>query len=314
MLGDYDLTVVALFLGATAFFFWLDLYAHRSDEPIGLGNALFWSVLWTIAAIAFAAYIYYVHGPNKASLFVTGYVLERSLSIDNLFVFLAIFASFSVPDRYQHRILYYGILGALILRLLFITAGLSALLLGDWVLTVFGILVLWSAWQMWRHSGKDAGDMEDYTQHWSTRLTSRLLPVHPYRVGHNFFTRIDGKLFVTPFFICLVVMQIADIIFAFDSVPAVIAVTRDPFLIYTSNIFALLGLRAMYFLLAAAKRYLVHLEKAVIAILVFIGLKMLADVAGVGHISPATNLWIVLGLLGAGVAASILFPARVAGQ
>lgn len=286
---------------------WIDLYAHKKDEPVSLKNAIAWSIIWVLVSIGFAGYIYQNHGAEKASLFLSGYLLEKSLSVDNLFVFMAIFASFSVKDEYQHRILYFGILGALVLRFIFVAAGTSLLLFGEWVLLLFGALVLWSAWQMYKSGGDDGEEIEDYTDHWSVRIAKKFFRVHPHRVGHNFFTSQNSQLHVTPLFLCLVAVEISDVMFAFDSVPAVIAITQEPFLVYTSNIFAILGLRSMYFLLAAAKRYLCHLEKAVIGILVFIGAKMIAGFFGL-HISPNISLVIVMLGLTIGVVASIVFP------
>lgn len=308
MFGSHSPGLITLAFAFTAFCFWLDLHTHDDRKPVSVGSAIIWSVVWTLVAGGFAAYLYYVEGQAHASLFVTGYVLERSLSVDNLFVFMAIFASFGIPERYQHRILYYGILGALLLRVLFLIVGTSSLLLGHWVLAVFGLLVLWSAWQMWRQSGQPAEESPDYSQHWMVRMVGRVLPVEPHPESGRFLVRVQGRWHATPFLLCAAVVQVADLLFAMDSVPAVIAVTRDPFLIFSSNLFAMLGLRSMYFVIAAAKRYLVHLEKAVILILVFIGLRMLATVAGIDELSATTNLAIVLGLLSAGVLASLMFP------
>ena len=287
---------------------WIDLFAHKKDEPVSLKNAAVWSIVWVLISVGFAGFIWQNHGSEKAFLFLSGYLLEKSLSVDNLFVFMAIFASFTIKDEYQHRILYFGILGALILRFIFIAAGTSLLLFGDWVLLVFGALVLWSAWQMYNSGGDDGGEIEDYTDHWSVRIAKKFLRVHPHRDGHNFFTTQNSALHVTPLFLCLVAVEISDVMFAFDSVPAVIAITQDPFLVYTSNIFAILGLRSMYFLLSAAKRYLCHLEKAVIGILVFIGGKMIVGFFGF-HVSANISLIIVLIGLIVGVVASIVFPA-----
>ena len=286
---------------------WIDLFAHKKDEPVSLKNAIAWSIIWVLVSVGFAGYIWQNHGAEKASLFLSGYLLEKSLSVDNLFVFMAIFASFTVKDAYQHRILYFGILGALVLRFIFVAAGTSLLLFGDWVLLAFGALVLWSAWQMYNSGGDDGDEIEDYTDHWSVRIAKKFFRVHPHRDGHNFFTTQNSQLHVTPLFLCLVAVEISDVMFAFDSVPAVIAITQEPFLVYTSNIFAILGLRSMYFLLAAAKRYLCHLEKAVIGILVFIGGKMIAGFFGF-HISANISLVIVLLGLTIGVVASIVFP------
>lgn len=309
MIGEYSLAQVAVFAILVVAALLVDLFAHKGDKVISVQNAAAWSVFWVGVSFLFAWYVGATHGADHSSLFIAGYLLEKSLSVDNLFVMMAIFSSFAIKDEFQHRVLYYGILGALILRLLFVAVGSSILLMfGKWALTVFGLFVLWSAWKMWQQSGKDSDDIEDYSHHWSVRLVQRFFPVYPKISGNDFFVRREGKLFCTPLFICLVVIEFADIMFAFDSVPAIIAITREPFLVYTSNIFAILGLRSMYFLLAAAKRYLCHLEKAVIAILVFIGIKMLLDVLGIVHVTPTISLFIVIGLLSGGIVWSIISP------
>lgn len=300
---------ILLFLGIVAFALVIDLFTHKSDEPISLKNATIWSAIWVAISFVFAGYIYTQTGPERMSLFLSGYLLEKSLSVDNLFVFMAIFSSFAIADKFQHRILYYGIIGAMVLRMIFIALGTSLLLLGNWILILFGLFVLYSAWEMSK-SNEAADEIEDYSDHWSVRLTKKIFPVSTKKDGHNFFTRVNGTLSVTPLFLCLVVVEVADIMFAFDSVPAVISITQEPYLIYTSNIFAILGLRSMYFLLAAAKRYLVHLEKAVIAILVFIGVKMILAATGVLHISPNWSLVVVGSCLTVGIVASYLFPEK----
>jgi tellurite resistance protein TerC len=302
--------VLAFFI-VVALTVWVDLRAHHKDQSVSLKNAAVWSVVWVALSCVFAGFIAKQHGMDKASLFLSGYLLEKSLSVDNLFVFMAIFTSFTIKDGLQHRILYFGILGAIVLRLLFVTAGTSLLFLGQWVLGLFGLFVLYSAWQMFKSGGGDDDEIEDYTDHWSVRMAKNIFPVHPHRVGHNFFTIQNDKLHATPLFLCLVAIEISDVMFAFDSVPAVIAITQDPFLVYTSNIFAILGLRSMYFLLVAAKRYLCHLEKAVICILVFIGVKMLLTVSEAYHgirITANLSLAVVMTCLLLGIAASLVFP------
>jgi tellurite resistance protein TerC len=315
MFGHYPWTHFVFFLTGVAVCLIVDLRAHSKDEPISAKNALCWSLFWIALALCFAVYIALAHRTEDASLFLAGYLLEKSLSVDNLFVMIAIFSSFAVKDEFQHRVLYYGILGAVFLRMAFVAAGSSMLaLFGPYALGGFGLFVLWSAWKMWQQMGKDEEDIEDYTNHWAVSWTRKFFPVHNRMDGHTFFVKVqDGALVVrkaTPLFLCLVVVEICDIMFAFDSVPAVIAITRDPFLIYTSNIFAILGLRSLYFLLAAAKRYLCHLEKAVIVILVYIGLKMLLDVAGFTHIPPIYSLAVVCILLAGGVLASLAWPEK----
>jgi tellurite resistance protein TerC len=189
-------------------------------------------------------------------------------------------------------------------------------LFGPYAMTVFGFFVLWTAWKMWQQMNKDAEEIEDYTNHWSVTWTRKFFPVHNKLDGHNFFVNVqeDTQLVrkATPLFLCLMVVAICDIMFAFDSVPAILVITQDLFLIYTSNIFAVLGMRAMYFLMAAAKRYLCHLEKAVIIILVYIGLKMLLSVVADIHINPMISLAIVGILLTGGVLGSRIWPEKEA--
>jgi tellurite resistance protein TerC len=243
-------------------------------------------------------------------LFLAGYLLEKSLAVDNLFVFIAIFSSFSIPEKYQHRVLYYGIIGAIVMRFVFIAAGTALLRFGDWVLGLFGLFILWTAWKMWQAMRQEQEEIDDYSNHWSVRYIKRLVPVYPRLMGHRFFVRQGGRLSLTPLFLCLVCIEMSDLVFAFDSVPAVIAVTRVPFLVYTSNIFAILGLRSLYFLLAASNRSLAHLKHAVIGILAYIGVKMLLAVWDVVHIPAMVSLGVVLGGLAVGVLASLLYPAR----
>lgn len=355
---------------------WIDLTAHKKDEPINLKGAAIWSVVWVAVSLGFAGYIGVTHGQEKSSLFLAGYFLEKSLSVDNLFVFMSVFAYFGITDKYQHRILYFGILGALVLRMIFVAAGSSLLLVSKncsdlaqmaglgtesintvfviifvayiivvlgiyrylqikmtWphisfflcqlimlgamlflgltirnaAMITFGAFVLWSAVQMVTQESDGDEEIDDYSDKWYVKITTKLFPVHPQKVGHDFFARINGMLHITPMFICLVAIEFTDVAFAFDSVPAVISITQEPFLVYTSNIFAILGLRSMYFLLTAAKKYLCYLDKAVVVILAFIGIKMLLDVAKF-HISANISLAVVLGCLAIGVIASLVAP------
>ena len=318
-MAGHSLLEVFLFAVLVAACMWLDLHAHSKDKPVSARDASLWTAAWVALAFAFAAYIGWNDGADKAQLFIAGYLLEESLSVDNLFVMMAIFSSFAIRDQYQHRVLYYGILGAVVMRLIFVAAGSSIIaLFGPYALAGFGVFVLWTAWKMFRSMGKQQEEDIDYAKHWAVRWTQRFIPVHPQLHGHDFFvrTREGGKgagWKATPLFLCLVVIEISDIMFAFDSVPAVIAITYDPFLVYTSNIFAIMGLRSMFFLLAAAKRYLKHLEKSVVAVLAFIGVKMLLDVAGAFHISAMASLSVVAGLLAAGILASV-FSGRGSGD
>ena len=306
---EYSWAEIAAFALIVMIALWIDLRAHRRGQTITLKNAALWSAFWVALGLGFAGYVGLFHGLDDAILYLTGYVLEKSLSVDNLFVFMAIFSAFAIKDEYQHRVLYYGIIGAIVLRLLFVAAGVSLLAwLGVWAMTAFGLFVLWSAFKMWQELRRPQEEIVNYSGHWSVRLARRWLPVADTLDGHRFFTRRSGRLEVTPLFLCLVTVEMADVMFAFDSVPAIIAVTEKPFLIYTSNIFAILGLRSLYFILAAAARFLAHLTKAVIAILAYIGLKMLTQAFWGFHIPPLVSLAIVLSLLTAGVVGSLIFP------
>lgn len=321
----------AVFIVLVVIFLAIDIRTG-SDKPVPIGKAAIWSVIWIAVSMGFAGYIALQEGPDKAFLFVTAYSLEKTLAVDNLFVFIAIFGSFSVPDKYHHRILHWGILGALIFRALFIGLGAGLLYgagaageyniggvkfkLTQIVFFIFGVIILWSVYGLFKAVRGDEDDEEevDYTNHWGVSIVKKLLPgrVAVKLDGHNFFTGIKTdngiKWGVTPLFLCLFVIEISDILFAFDSVPAIFAVTQEPFLVYTSNIFAVLGLRSMYFLLTAAKRALVHLEKAVFIILGFIGLKMMGLAFDVIHVPAAVSLGVVLGLLFIGIAASFIWP------
>jgi len=315
MIGHYTYTEFGLFLAGVIVCLIVDLKAHKENQAISMKDSLVWSIVWTVLALFFAVYIALFHGTGDAMLYLTGYLLERSLSIDNLFVFMAIFSAFAIRDELQHRVLFWGIVGAIILRMIFLGAGNTLVLLfGPYAMTVFGLFVLWTAWKMWQQMHKDTEEIEDYTNHWSVTWTRKLFPVHNKLEGQSFFVKIqeDSRVVrkATPLFLCLVVVAICDIMFAFDSVPAILVITQDLFLIYTSNIFAVLGMRAMYFLMAAAKRYLCHLEKAVIVILVYIGLKMLLSVAVNIHIDPMVSLAIVGILLMGGVLGSLIWPEK----
>ncbi len=317
MISDYSTGSIIAFFTIIAVFLWVDLHAHKKDEHISLRNAAMWSCIWISLALSFGAYLGVSHSLDDMWLYCAGYLLEESLSVDNLFVMMAIFSAFSIKDEYRHRVLYYGILGALVLRMLFVALGATLVrMFGAYALAAFGLFVLWSAWKMWQQMRKPAEEIEDYSNHWSVRYTRRFIPVATTVRGHDFFVKEEreagGPLVwkATPLFLCLVVVELCDVMFAFDSIPAIFSITQDPFLVYTSNIFAILGLRSLYFLLAAASKMLAHLEKAVIAILAFIGIKMLLGVSGLIHMPALASLAVVLGLLIAGVAASFIWPGK----
>ncbi|OOF45530.1 TerC/Alx family metal homeostasis membrane protein [Rodentibacter trehalosifermentans] len=325
----FPLETIFVFFGVIALSVYLDLFAHRNSKEINVKDAALWSIFWIGLALCFYVYLWLRFDVEWANLYLAGYVLEKSLSIDNLMVFVAIFASFGITGKLQHRILYWGIIGALIFRAVFVVIGTGLFAASPWVGFAFAAFVLWSGWKMLKSSGEENKEIEDYSHHWSVRWTSTLMPIYTKLSGERFFLRHEemsaeqldsttrqGLRYVTPAFLCLMAIETSDLAFAFDSVPAVIAVTQEPLLVYAAMIFAILGLRSLYFILAALTQYLVHLEKAVIILLFFIGFKMGLQswnhaIADTGfHISPNTSLVIVLGILAIGVIASLIFPKK----
>lgn len=328
---------MAVFVGLALAALVLDMLTHQDGKPITLLRASLWSVFWVAISLAFAGFLYVQHGPDVASLFVTGYALEKVLSVDNLFVFMAIFAWFKVPDGLRHRILYWGIIGAIVFRGVFVVIGTGLLAFGPWVEILFALIVAWTAVMMLRGGGDDDKE-EDYSDHIACRFARKLFPVWPKLHGNNFFVSrktleaeirkpehqgmtlaAKGGLFATPLFLCLVVVEVSDVLFAFDSVPAVIAVSREPLIVYSAMLFAILGLRTLYFVLEALKRYLVHLEKAVVALLFFIAAKLGLNATdhlfhhGIS-IDPTTSLLVVMVVLAVGILASVIFPQKEAPQ
>lgn len=322
---------VVLAIGAT----FIDLFMHRADKPITLKNAIFWSIFWFTIAMAFAGFLYLHHGSEVASLFITGYALEKVLSIDNLFVMMAIFSWFAMPDKFRHHVLYWGIIGAIVFRGIFVVIGTGLLSLGPYVEIVFALVVAWTAVMMLRSAGND-DEIEDYSQHLSYRLVKRFFPIWPKITGHAFLLtqkEVDvelakpenkdvtigctkkSALYATPLMLCVAVVELSDVMFAFDSVPAIIAVSREPLIVYSAMMFAILGLRTLYFILQALKQYLIYLEKAVIILLFFIAIKL--GLNATDHIwqheysiSASTSLFVVLGVLVLGIIASVIFPEK----
>lgn len=316
----------------------IDLFAHRQDKAMSLKSATLWTLFWIFISIIFGLYLWWHHGKNTASLFFTGYALEKVLSVDNLFVMMAIFAWFKVPEQYRHRVLYWGIIGAIVFRMIFVAIGTGLLALGAYVEVLFALIVAWTAVMMLKNRDADNAD-EDYSQHLAYRWVHRFFPVWPRLYGHYFFLNReklalaqanapDGSVepslhasnnlwTATPLFLCLAVIELSDVMFAFDSVPAVIAVSQEPLIVYSAMMFAILGLRSMYFVLEALKNDLVHLEKAVIFLLFFVAFKLaLSASQHIFHhdydISPTASLFVVLISLALGVVASFVFPKKEA--
>ncbi|OCL22777.1 tellurium resistance protein TerC [Gilliamella sp. wkB72] len=310
----------------------IDLYAHHNDKPISLTSAILWSLFWVAVALGFALYLYLHHGSEIASLFITGYVLEKALSVDNLFVIMALFSWFAIPNNYRHRLLYWGVIGAIIFRAIFVVIGTGLLSLGPWMELFFSVVVALTGFMMLKNQGQDE-KIKDYSEHFAYRIAKRIFPSYPKIVGHHFLltrkqlnaelTKPENSdlihkmpksaLYATPLFLCVVVIELSDVMFAFDSVPAVIAVSQEPLVVYSAMIFAILGLRTMYFVLEAMQHNLVHLGKAVVCLLFFIAAKLALNASdhlfnyGI-NISPTLSLYIVLGILSLGIVASFIWP------
>jgi tellurite resistance protein TerC len=282
----------------------LDLgVVHRKEHRVELREAVVWSVVWTVIALAFNAWIYFRFGPQPGLEFLTGYVIERSLSFDNIFVFVVIFGYFAVPAEHQHRILFWGILGALVSRGVFIGMGTALLTRFEWLIFVFGAFLIYTGINILRNKETEVQPERNPV----LRLFQRFVPLTPRYHGKHFFIRENGRRLATPLMLVLVVVEATDVIFAVDSIPAVLGVTRDPFIVFTSNIFAILGLRALYFLLAGLMHKFQYLSYGLGLVLVFVGGKMLTD--RWYEIPVQVSLGIVLGLLTVSVAASLLRPA-----
>ena len=274
----YSILAVVLF-ALLAF----DLYAHRDGKEITLKSATAWSFFYVAVSLAFAIYIYFAYSAEWAQLFLTGYALEKVLAVDNLFAFMIIFGYFGISSKHQHRILYWGIIGAIIFRGIFVYLGTAfTALFGPWAELIFAAIIGFTAWKMLFNDsdGNDETSEVNYSDAWYVRGLRRVLPVTEKIEENKFFVKIaneKGKLVwaATPFFVCLVAIEISDIVFAFDSVPAIIAVTQDPFLVYAAMMFAILGLRSLYFVLEALRRVLSKLETMVIIILLFIAGKLM---------------------------------------
>jgi tellurite resistance protein TerC len=273
---------------------------NRRAHVVSLREAILWSIVWVVLALAFNLGVWWYEGPTKALEFLTGYLIERALSFDNIFVFVIIFSYFAVPQRLHHRALFWGVLGALITRALFIAAGAALISRFEWVLYLFGAILVVSGWKMFTQ--KDVEVHPD--RNVFIRLARLLFPVSSGYDSGKFFARVDGRFAITPLFLVLLTIETTDVVFAVDSIPAVFGVTQDPFIVYTSNIFAILGLRATYFLLAGIMDTFHYLSHGLSAILIFIGLKML--LADVIHIPIGLSLAVVALVLAVSVVASLM--------
>lgn len=280
----------------------VDLFSHQGGKPVTMGDAAFWSIIWIICSAIFGGFIWTTRGPEAGSLYAMGYVLEKALAVDNLFAFYLIFKSFGLiahdKQHFQHRILYWGILGAIALRFLFLGFGALIVNVSPYMLIGFALVVLWTVWKMWT-SGDDGEHDVDYTTHWSVKLVEKFSHTNPSVESGRFF--YHG---VTPLFLCLVCIEACDVVFAFDSMPVIVAVVRDPYLMITSSLWAAAGLRSLYFLLVAAQNLFWALDKAVMLLLVFVSLKLISNAIGF-HVPNPVSLAIVALTLTTGIVYSL---------
>lgn len=287
-------------------------------HKVSVKEALAWSCVWVAVSCAFAGWLYFelagnplyghVVAKEKTLEFFTGYILEKSLAVDNIFVFLMIFSYFKVQPQYQHRVLLYGVFGAIVLRMIMIFIGAALVSRFEWVLYVFGAFLLYTGVKMIKSGGDD--DEEDLSKNKLLNWVKNHIPVSKDFHGENFFTIENGKRIATPMLLVLVMIEMSDVIFAVDSIPAIFAVTTDPFIVLTSNIFAILGLRAMYFLLADIADRFVFLKFGLAFVLSFIGIKML--IMHWVHIPVGASLAVVFGALGISILISLMYNRRKA--
>jgi tellurite resistance protein TerC len=274
---------------------------HRSPHAVKVKEALIWSLVWLALAGAFGVLVHFAFGPERALEFAAGYVIEKALSVDNLFVFVVIFGAFQVPPRSQHRVLFWGVLGALLLRALFIAAGSALLLRFHWLIYLFGAFLLFTAVKLARE--KSEGEAKSPLEGRTYKTLQRFLNATSELSGERFFTRKNGRRLATPLFVVLLLVELTDVVFAVDSIPAVFAVTRDPFIVFTSNVFAILGLRSLYFVLADFVQRFHYLKPALAIVLGFVGVKML--LTGIVHIPTLISLGVICGTLGGAVWLSV---------
>lgn len=290
---------IALIIGLLA----LDLFVfNKKAHEVRFKEAMWLSVFWIALSLAFNVVVYFWLGKQKALEFLTGYIIEKSLSVDNLFVFIVIFSYFHVPGQFQHKILFWGVLGAIILRAIFILAGVALINRFSWIVYVFGAFLIFTGIRMIR-----SGETEVHPENNPVlKLLKRFIPLTHHNTDGHFFVKEAGRWVATPLFVVLVVVETTDVVFAVDSIPAILAISKDPFIVFTSNVFAILGLRALYFALAGVMGMFHYLKYGLALVLAFVGVKMI-----VAHHYPIPigfALGAVAGILSLSIILSILFP------
>jgi len=277
---------------------------HRNSHEIKLKEAIIWSGVWIALALIFNVGIWYFLGEVKAVEFLTGYIVEKSLSVDNIFVFVLIFGSFQVPAVYQHRVLFWGVFGALIMRAIFIFAGVSLITKFHWIIYLFGAFLIFTGIKI----ARDKGTKINVENNPLLNFVGKYIPVTSGYFNSNFFVKLNSKWHATPLFMVLLLVETTDLIFAVDSIPAVLSITSDPFIVYTSNVFAIMGLRSLYFALAGSLKYFTYLHYGLALILVFVGIKML--ITDFYKLDPFVSLGVIGLILAGSIAASFIWKKK----
>jgi tellurite resistance protein TerC len=279
---------------------------NRKAHEVRFKEALIWSIVWVTLSLIFNAWIYHEFGAQKGLEFLTGYLIEKALSVDNIFVFVVLFASFAVPKMYQHRVLFWGVIGALLMRAIFIGLGAALIARFHWIMYVFGAILIYTGFKLMRQG-------DDHDPHPERnpiyKLGRKLMPAVPEYHGKAFTIVKDGRRYATPLLMVLIAIEATDVVFAVDSIPAIFAITTDPFIVYTSNIFAILGLRAMYFLLAGVIDKFHFLNYGLAFVLIFVGIKMV--IAEKYKVPIGISLAVIAGLLTLSIIASMIWPKPV---
>ncbi|HEX4529058.1 MAG TPA: TerC/Alx family metal homeostasis membrane protein [Acidimicrobiia bacterium] len=304
---DVSLWHWAALLGLIVALLTVDLLLHRGNQEPTARHALVESAVWVACGLGFSVVILLLFGGAAFGEYLSGYVIEKSLSIDNVFVWAVIFSTFAIPARYQHRVLFWGIFGALAMRAVFIFAGTALIDRFWWTLLLFGVVLVVSGFKVLRHRDDEGAHGHDR----AVKLLGRFLPVRSELDGQHFVVREAGKWVATPLLAALVVVEVTDVVFAVDSVPAILAVSREPFIVFSSNAFAILGLRAMYFLLGDARERFHYLAHALGAILVFVGLKM--ALSHWWHVETLASLGVIVAILVVAIGASVVRNRRAEG-
>ncbi|GFH01879.1 TerC family protein [Mycolicibacterium hippocampi] len=280
----------------------IDLFMHRDNHVIGFREAAVWSSIWIAAGLGFGGIVWWAYGAEVAGTYYAGYLIEKALSVDNVFVFALIFTYFAVPDRYQHKVLFWGVVGALLFRLVFIFVGAEMLETFFWTAYIFGAFLIYTAYKMaFQHDKELEPDKNPVV-----RLVQRVIPTDPRYHGDRLFTRIDGKRVATLLFVVLVAIEATDLIFAIDSVAAVLAITTSTFIVWTANAFAVLGLRSLYFCLAGLLRRFTHLHYGLAVLLAFAGVKLVLSETPVGKLPIPLTLGVIVVTLTVSIVWSLL--------